>query len=119
MASVPPVGLQRPGLRLVDFLTMTPYEVQQYLMAQAPTRPEVSAYQPTVGQDYGLTGAQILPEQQSEYEPTLAPQQAEAMTLGEKVTRFRDMLPGVIEAAGFAAVPGVGPHEIKAHKPGL
>jgi hypothetical protein len=60
--------------------------------------------------DYGLTGAQISP-QRSAYEPTLAP--------GE--TRSREdllsMLAGVIEAAGMAVVPGVGPRKLEQQAP--
>jgi hypothetical protein len=59
---------------------------------------------------YGLQGAQISP-QRSAYEPTLAP--------GE--TRSREdllsMLAGVIEAAGMAVVPGVGPRKSEQRAP--
>lgn len=70
-------------------------------------RPQPSVVRP----DYGLTGAMIS-AQRSPYEPTLAP--------GETRSRdeLRSMLGGVIEAAGMAVVPGVGPRQIEMRPPG-
>ena len=58
-----------------------------------------------------LAGAQLQQQQKSQYEPTLAP--------GERRTpeELQAMLANVIEAAGMAAVPGVGPHEMARQNP--
>jgi len=62
--------------------------------------------------DYGLSTAQFQPMQKSQYEPTL--ESGETRSPED----LRSMLAGVIEAAGMAAVPGVGPHETGVRAPG-
>jgi hypothetical protein len=85
-----------------DFTEM----IRRALEGDDPSRKE------EVRPDFGLTGAQILPAEKSQYEPTLAP--------GEKRTPedLQSMLAGVIEAAAMSAVPGVGPHTPETRAPG-
>ena len=61
--------------------------------------------------DYGLGTAQFRPMQKSQYEPTL--ESGETRSPQD----LQSMLAGVIEAAGMAALPGVGPRQMKKRPP--